>query len=566
MSISQLLGFLVLLLTTLHYSSASTNYHFKVKEATYTRLCHTKNILTVNGQFPGPTLQVHKGETIFVTVENQGRYNITIHWHGVKQPRNPWSDGPEYITQCPIQPGATFRQKVIFSGEEGTLWWHAHSEWWRAEVHGAIFIYPKPGTSYPFPQPYAEVPIILGEWWKRNIHEVYEDFVRSGGTPNVSDSFTINGQPGDLMPCSESGTFRLLVEREKTYLLRMVNAALNDILFFAIANHKLTIVGADAAYTKPSTNGYLAIAPGQTLDVLLHADQNPDDTYYMAARSYTSNPLVDFDNTTTTAIVQYDVGEHTTPSSSPLLPLLPDFNDTTAAYNSFDSLRSLASEEHPVDVPTRVTANILSTVSLNTFPCPGNRPCEGPNGTVLAASMNNISFELPPIDVLEAYYYHIPGVFGYRFPSEPPLLFNFTEPFLPLVLQIPRRDTQVKVVRYNSEVELVFQGTSLLGGLDHPMHLHGFSFYVVGRGFGNFDENTDPQNYNLVDPPFRNTVSVPILGWAAIRFTAHNPGVWFLHCHLDRHMTWGMDTVFIVSDGESDESRLLPPPPDMPPC
>ena len=26
--------------------------------------------------------------------------------HGVKQPRNPWSDGPVYITQCPIKPGA----------------------------------------------------------------------------------------------------------------------------------------------------------------------------------------------------------------------------------------------------------------------------------------------------------------------------------------------------------------------------------------------------------------------------------------------------------------------------
>ena len=87
---------------------------------------------------------------------------IKIYRHGVKQPRNPWSDGPEYITQCPIQPGGRFRQKIIFSTEEGTLWWHAHSEWWRATVHGAIIIYPKNGTNYPFPLPHAEVPIIFG--------------------------------------------------------------------------------------------------------------------------------------------------------------------------------------------------------------------------------------------------------------------------------------------------------------------------------------------------------------------------------------------------------------------
>lgn len=53
-------------------------------------------------------------------------------------------------------------QRVIFSEEEGTLWWHAHSDWTRATVHGAIQIYPKHGSNYPFPKPYKDVPIILG--------------------------------------------------------------------------------------------------------------------------------------------------------------------------------------------------------------------------------------------------------------------------------------------------------------------------------------------------------------------------------------------------------------------
>ncbi|BFG40977.1 hypothetical protein CerSpe_272510 [Prunus speciosa] len=156
------LHILSLLLLFLHCQASSHNYHFVVKEATYTRLCSTKEILTVNGKFPGPVLQAHKGDTIYVNVHNNGRYNITIHWHGVKQPRYPWSDGPEYITQCPIQPGHKFKQKIIFSEEEGTIWWHAHSDWSRATVYGAIIVYPKRGASYPFPQPHEEVPIILG--------------------------------------------------------------------------------------------------------------------------------------------------------------------------------------------------------------------------------------------------------------------------------------------------------------------------------------------------------------------------------------------------------------------
>ena len=80
----------------------------------------------------------------------------------MKQPRNPWSDGPENITQCPIQPRKSFTYEVIFSDEEGTLRWHAHSDWSRATIHGAIVILPQIGTTYPFLKPYAEKVLILG--------------------------------------------------------------------------------------------------------------------------------------------------------------------------------------------------------------------------------------------------------------------------------------------------------------------------------------------------------------------------------------------------------------------
>ncbi|GLT59221.1 hypothetical protein SLA2020_320540 [Shorea laevis] len=82
----------------------------------------------------------------------------------------------------------------------------------------------------------------------------------------------------------------------------------------------------------------------------------------------------------------------------------------------------------------------------------------------------------------------------------------------------------------------------------------------------NFDKDKDPLMYNLVDPPLQNTIHIPKDGWVAIRFKAKNPGVWYMHCHFDRHMVWGMDMVFIVKDGESPEAKMLPPPPDMPPC
>ncbi|MED6164969.1 Laccase-15 [Stylosanthes scabra] len=98
------------------------------------------------------------------------------------------------------------------------------------------------------------------------------------------------------------------------------------------------------------------------------------------------------------------------------------------------------------------------------------------------------------------------------------------------------------------------------------MHLHGHSFYVVGWGFGNYNEEKDPLKYNLVDPPYQNTLAVPKNGWVAIRFHTKNPGVWFMHCHLERHVSWGMAMTFIVKNGNNPQQQMLPPPPDMPRC
>ncbi|RVW45372.1 putative laccase-5 [Vitis vinifera] len=205
----------------------------------------------------------------------------------------------------------------------------------------------------------------------------------------------------------------------------MINAALHEPFFFSIAKHKITVVGTDGSYTKPLTTRLYHNISWPNLDVLLEANQRPDH-YYMAAIAF---PLPRqsrniYDNTTTTAIVQYR--GYYTPSSPPFLPHLPAYNDTNASFS---------------------------------------------------------------------------GVYEDNFPSVPPVVFDFTADYLPLLYQLPSTGTK---------------------GQSTPCHLHGHSFYVVGWGFGNFDENRDPMRYNLVDPPHQNTISVPKNGWVAIRFEASN--------------------------------------------
>ena len=82
--------------------------------------------------------------------------------HGFRMLRNPWADGPSYVTQCPIQPGGSYTYRFTIQNQEGTLWWHAHTGFLRATVYGAFIIYPKMGSPYPFSMPTREFPILLG--------------------------------------------------------------------------------------------------------------------------------------------------------------------------------------------------------------------------------------------------------------------------------------------------------------------------------------------------------------------------------------------------------------------
>eukprot|EP00253_Pinus_taeda_P036153 PITA_36153 len=563
-----LVGWVVFLIALISYLAAITNaaivnYTFIIEAKTVTRLCKENTIITVNGQLPGPTIYVHDGDTVIVETYNKAEYNATLHWHGVEQLRTPWADGPAYVTQCPIPPGGRYTYRFNISGQEGTVWWHAHYSWLRATVHGAFVILPEEGSSYPFSKPYAEIPIVIGEWWNANPIAVIDEAVRTGGAPNLSDAFTINGQPGDLFNCSTSGTFRLPVKSGETYLLRIVNAALNSGHFLKIAGHEFTVVAVDACYTKPYKTEVLVISAGQTTDVLLTANQSVGK-YYMAVRAYQNQAAGDFDNTTTTAILEYIGAEN---STSPLMPSLPAYNDTHTVNIFSSALRSLASQEHPVDVPQTIDEGLISTVGLGLLPCETGNTCEGPNGTRLSASMNNISYVEPTISLLQAYYYNkSTDVYTTDFPSKPEVRFNYTGDDIPQKFWTPDPATKVKVLEYNSTVQLVFQATNIFVAENHPMHLHGYNFYVVGQGSGNYDPVKDPLKFNLVDPPQRNTVIAPVSGWVAIRFKADNPGMWFLHCHLDDHFTWGLNMVFLVNNGGTSSSTIEPPPADLPAC
>ncbi|KAM7512378.1 hypothetical protein LguiB_011253 [Lonicera macranthoides] len=496
--------FITLLLTTCLLPSialaedatgVTRHYKFDIKLQNVTRLRHTKSTVTVNREFPGPWIMAREGDRLVIQVLNHVQNKISIHWHGIRQLQSGWADGPAYISQCPIQTGQ--------------------------------IILPKPGVPYPFPKPNQEAPIIFGEWivendwlkllishgeivelnmvqkwihgglWYRSkwragpvlvqggakvdcfdpsglegpvgapgptrvpagttwfntdTEAIINQALQEGGGPNVSNAYTINGLPGPLYNCSAKDTFKLRVKPGKTYPLRLINTALNDELFFSIANHTLEIVDADANYVKPFKTDTLTITPGQTTNVLLKTKPHfPNTTFLMMARPYATGQGT-FDNSTVPALLEYKSPSKSHTKNLPLFkPTLPPLNDTSFATN-FRQSNGVYSPTFPI-------------YPINWFNYTGNPP----NNTMVS------------------------------------------------------NGTKLTVLPYNISVELVMQDTSILGAESHPLYLHGFNFFIIGQGFGNYDAKKDPENFNLADPIERNTVGVHSSGWVAIHFLADNP-------------------------------------------
>jgi L-ascorbate oxidase len=120
-------------------------------------------------------------------------------------------------------------------------------------------------------------------------------------------------------------------------------------------------------------------------------------------------------------------------------------------------------------------------------------------------------------------------------------------------------------------VQIVFQNQYSSDGdcEQHPWHMHGHTFYVVGEGVDQYD----PISANLIidqniaqnrtqfrdvvtlfanRSDDRNDVGTPC-GWIAIRFIANNLGVWLTHCHLTAHMI--MAKMFVLYEHEEYESN-----------
>lgn len=80
-----------------------------------------RRVWTINEQFPGPTIEITKGDRLIMNVYNNLDEITGIHAHGIFQNGTPWYDGAVASTQCGIPPKQSFTYNFTVN-QVGTYW------------------------------------------------------------------------------------------------------------------------------------------------------------------------------------------------------------------------------------------------------------------------------------------------------------------------------------------------------------------------------------------------------------------------------------------------------------
>ncbi|ESO90420.1 hypothetical protein LOTGIDRAFT_147776 [Lottia gigantea] len=108
----------------------------------------------------------------------------------------------------------------------------------------------------------------------------------------------------------------------------------------------------------------------------------------------------------------------------------------------------------------------------------------------------------------------------------------------------------------NKLYQIILTNMGIGKGWAHPVHMHGHSFDVVKMGYSTYDKETGKiLEENMDIDCGGDTIIVPSGGYVVLRIMADNPGIWFMHCHIELHNHNGMALLL----NESFHEQPMPP-------
>ena len=495
-----------------------------------------RSVITINDTFPGPNLRFKQHSTVEITVVNQLDESevVSVHWHGIEQLGTPWSDGTGGVTNCPI--GYRMSHTYVFNvNSTGTFWYHSHILGMQTEGGYGMFIVEDSISDYE-----AEIPLIVSDWFHQEAHVIEAGLLSYGPKsdnsspttgfiwPGIGQSILVNGVGGKEIYVD--------VDPGKKYRVRLLNAAALSYYNIAIAGHNMTLISTGGQQTKRTVFNSLDIAPAQRYDFLIQAS-TVESLYKIKIQTNWRG------NDTTNASV-YDIVYLRVGKSNSISTLQP-MNENKAWNDQVNKIFPLNNDDFVIPDPTQEF--------------------------IFDMRQQYVGEELHGLDYYgqnkNGYLKWTVNETAYMFSATPLLLASYYG----MLDDVHYHDATLPIsIKKGAIVQIIIQNRVNLNGIceQHPWHIHGYHFWLVGNGEGQYNQDTDSKKLNtsnvvqvdtVVNYPSqygdprdnpRNSgqsedVNKPC-GWTAVRFNASNPGLWIFHCHIEWHLSLGMAVVFDV--------------------
>lgn len=472
-----------------------------------------RQVITCNGEFPWPDIQVNKGDTVHLYLTNGFEdKNTSLHFHGIFQHGSSQMDGPEMVTQCPIGPGQTFLYNFTVPDQHGSYWYHSHTSGQYMDGMRGTFIihdedYPyKKGEDYD-----EEMTLTFTEWYHDTSYTLLKSFLNlynpTGAEP-IPANFLMNN--------TKNMTWN--VEPDTTYLLRLINIGGFTSYWFFIEDHEFEVIEVDGIPVEKNKTDMLYITVAQRYTVLL---KTKSDT----SKNYAIMQLVDQGMLDT---IPDDLVVNSTYTLS-----YDDSNDEVSEA-FVDSLDEDAYLDDYYLTPVNKTElydepdlNIQIDVVMDNL-----------NNGVNYAFFNNITYTAPKVPIL------VSALAAGDLATNSEVYGTNTHSF------VLEKDEIVQIVLNNNDTG------------KHPFHLHGHVFQLVYRdNYSGPDDGDEIVPFDYEDhsfpeyPMMRDTVYVREQSNMVLRFKADNPGVWFFHCHIDWHLEQGLAIVLVEAPLEMQETE-----------
>ncbi|SCV99712.1 LAFE_0B00848g1_1 [Lachancea fermentati] len=480
---------------------------------------HEKQMIGFNGEWPIPDIHVNTGDRVIIRLTN-GFEDLptSLHFHGlfqnISKGNSNHMDGPQMVTQCPIQPGDTFVYNFTVPDQVGTYWYHSHSGSQYTDGMRAAFIIHDKDEPFKYDE---ELVLQVSDLYHKPYYEVTDEFLSrynpTGAEPipqNILFNNTVNAS--------------IAFEPNKAYLLRLLNVGNFVSQYIYMEDHDFTIVEVDGVYVKPNVTNLLYLSVGQRVSVLVHSKKNDGKNYaLMQAMDVTMLDVVPAElqlNRTIQVFYNPSVEKATQ-------YYLNDFSSCTNDFylTPYDEQELYDDYDYQIKLDVRMD-NLGDGVNYAFF--------------------NNISYVAPRVPTL------VTAVTAPEALVKNPFIYG--------------DNVNAFVLEYGEVIEVVVNNYD---DGRHPFHLHGHNFQIIQKSpsFAEL-ENGDPGEpvpYNESsplntfpeEPMRRDTVVMEGNGHIVLRFKANNPGIWMFHCHVDWHLEQGLAAVFIEAPLELRKTEAL---------